>query len=75
MDSSNFSPFVIDVSPLYAKKLGALGTKSALTNTLVQLNFNMAGALGIEPSSGVLETLILPMNYAPLLNTLLLYTY
>ena len=23
------------------------------------------GALGIEPSSGVLETLILPMNYAP----------
>ena len=26
----------------------------------------MAGALGIEPSSGVLETLILPMNYAPM---------
>ena len=25
----------------------------------------MAGAEGIEPSSGVLETLILPMNYAP----------
>lgn len=24
-----------------------------------------AGALGVEPSSGVLETLILPMNYAP----------
>ena len=26
----------------------------------------LAGALGVEPSSGVLETLILPMNYAPL---------
>lgn len=25
----------------------------------------LTGALGIEPSSGVLETLILPMNYAP----------
>lgn len=25
----------------------------------------LAGAEGIEPSSGVLETLILPMNYAP----------
>ena len=27
----------------------------------------LAGAEGIEPSSGVLETLILPMNYAPTL--------
>lgn len=26
----------------------------------------LAGALGIEPSSGVLETLILPMNYTPI---------
>ena len=26
----------------------------------------ITGALGIEPSSGVLETLILPMNYAPM---------
>ena len=25
----------------------------------------MAGVEGIEPSSGVLETLILPMNYTP----------
>ena len=25
-----------------------------------------AGAVGIEPTSGVLETLILPMNYAPM---------
>ena len=32
----------------------------------------MAGALGIEPSSGVLETLILPMNYAPILTMLIL---
>ena len=28
----------------------------------------MAGELGIEPSSGVLETLILPMNYSPMHN-------
>ena len=32
----------------------------------------LAGALGIEPSSGVLETLILPMNYAPI-NLIILY--
>ena len=32
----------------------------------------MAGALGIEPSSGVLETLILPMNYAPISTMLIL---
>ena len=32
------------------------------------LNVFLAGALGIEPSSGVLETLILPMNYAPICN-------
>ena len=25
----------------------------------------MAGVEGVEPSSGVLETLILPMNYTP----------
>lgn len=28
----------------------------------------LAGALGVEPSSGVLETLILPMYYAPINN-------
>ena len=28
----------------------------------------LAGVEGIEPSSGVLETLILPMNYAPICN-------
>lgn len=33
----------------------------------------LAGALGIEPSSGVLETLILPMNYAPKLTPRYLY--
>ena len=27
--------------------------------------FLLAGVEGIEPSSGVLETLILPMNYTP----------
>ena len=27
--------------------------------------FNVAGVVGIEPTSGVLETLILPMNYTP----------
>ena len=32
----------------------------------------LAGALGIEPSSGVLETLILPMNYAPIFTIKLL---
>ena len=26
---------------------------------------SMAGVEGVEPSSGVLETLILPMNYTP----------
>ena len=29
--------------------------------------FSLAGVEGIEPSSGVLETLILPMNYTPIL--------
>ncbi len=33
----------------------------------------MAGVEGIEPSSGVLETLILPMNYAPKSLAFLLY--
>ena len=31
----------------------------------VQKDFCLAGVEGIEPSSGVLETLILPMNYTP----------
>ena len=26
---------------------------------------NLAGVVGVEPTSGVLETLILPMNYTP----------
>lgn len=30
-------------------------------------DFYLAGALGVEPSSKVLETFILPMYYAPLL--------
>ena len=29
--------------------------------------FHLAGVEGIEPSSGVLETLILPMNYTPII--------
>ena len=29
------------------------------------LNINLAGVVGVEPTSGVLETLILPMNYTP----------
>lgn len=29
----------------------------------------LAGVEGIEPSSGVLETLILPMNYTPICNS------
>ncbi len=33
--------------------------------TLPYLIIILAGVLGIEPSSGVLETLILPMNYTP----------
>lgn len=37
-------------------------------------SFFLAGVEGIEPSSGVLETLILPMNYTPkLLNAFLFY--
>ena len=35
----------------------------------------MAGVLGIEPSSGVLETLILPMNYTPMTLFIILYIY
>lgn len=35
----------------------------------------MAGVLGIEPSSGVLETLILPMNYTPITLFIILYMY
>lgn len=35
----------------------------------------MAGALGVEPSSVVLETIILPMYYAPINNTLIILTY
>ena len=30
-----------------------------------RIDFLVAGVEGIEPSSGVLETLILPMNYTP----------
>ena len=30
-----------------------------------ELNFKLAGAVGIEPTSKVLETCILPLNYAP----------
>ena len=33
----------------------------------------MAGVEGIEPSSGVLETLILPMNYTPLKLAMIFY--
>ena len=35
----------------------------------------MAGALGVEPSSVVLETIILPMYYAPIINTINILTY
>lgn len=34
--------------------------------------FSLAGVEGIEPSSGVLETLILPMNYTPKIFLILL---
>ncbi len=34
----------------------------------------MAGVVGVEPTSGVLETLILPMNYTPInLFTMIIY--
>ena len=36
-----------------------------------QTTRNLAGAEGIEPSSAVLETDILPLNYAPILTILL----
>ena len=32
------------------------------------LLFELAGAVGIEPTSKVLETSILPLNYAPIKN-------
>lgn len=35
----------------------------------------MAGVEGIEPSSGVLETLILPMNYTPSNDTISFYIF
>lgn len=35
-----------------------------------ELKINLAGALGVEPSSVVLETIILPMYYAPITNVL-----
>lgn len=35
------------------------------SGTTLPESFFITGALGIEPSSGVLETLILPMNYTP----------
>jgi hypothetical protein len=32
------------------------------------LYFKLAGAVGIEPTPKVLETSILPLNYAPIIN-------
>ena len=43
------------------------------SGTTLPESFFITGALGIEPSSGVLETLILPMNYAPKSLAFLLY--
>ena len=37
--------------------------------------FLIAGVVGIEPTSGVLETLILPMNYTPICNFAQGYLY
>lgn len=34
--------------------------------TFFYLLLNLAGAVGIEPTSKVLETFILPMKYAPI---------
>ena len=53
--SSDFSSEHPYVFPFFHKK-----RRNYLFNS-----FFLAGAVGIEPTSGVLETLILPMNYAP----------
>lgn len=37
--------------------------------------FLITGVVGIEPTSGVLETLILPMNYTPICNLAQGYLY
>lgn len=42
-----------------------LQTNSKKDYTFLCNPLQITGALGIEPSSGVLETLILPMNYTP----------
>ena len=49
---------------LQDKNINNIMTKKRSSLTLI-LVYLMAGVEGIEPSSGVLETLILPMNYTP----------
>ena len=34
--------------------------------TAIFINFRLAGAAGIEPTLTVLETAVLPLNYAPI---------
>ena len=50
---------------LQDKNINNIMTKKRSSLTLI-LVYLMAGVEGIEPSSGVLETLILPMNYTPI---------
>ena len=38
----------------------------AAHRVLISPSLRMAGAVGIEPTSGGLESLILPLNYAPI---------
>ena len=61
---------------LFAKKFAKTGKnrlfddKKTLKSTLYKvflrvLSFKLAGVVGLEPTSTVLETAILPLNYAP----------
>ena len=45
-----------------------------ITKKDLEYTRSLAGVVGIEPTSGVLETLILPMNYTPILQWLITTT-
>jgi hypothetical protein len=46
-----------------------VGTTNRCVNhfatTAILYNFSLAGAVGLEPTPKVLETFVLPLNYAP----------